>query len=280
MNSILSITLILLVGLFANPSRGKVYKLKLSKDLRLKTAIPFPHTEGIIVKGADFTIQSSSFTIGISDNNRNKKFNDIGKDRIWLEFHGTIVIRFQDGVSNALIATETYFKVDNFVFKIISIDEDGKFIKIQVIKDFDLVPNLKLVNRIPDYDFKLLDGNNTNFNDYINKEKYIYVEFWGSWCKPCLDIIPRIKEIHNSYKDNMTIISINNSDSPKWISEFVTSQGIEWIQGKVSASSSLPEEFLLNGYPYGVLFKPNGEVIKFHMKVYELNEFCTEHFKQ
>lgn len=51
------------------------------------------------------------------------------------------------------------------------------------------------------------------FDDLINKYrgKILYIDFWASWCKPCLKEMPHIKELQDYFaKENFVIIFISN----------------------------------------------------------------------
>ena len=65
-------------------------------------------------------------------------------------------------------------------------------------------------------DFKLKDINNrlTSFSK-VQGEKLTIIDFWATWCKPCIQAIPKLNKIYATYKDQgIEIIGIN-VDSPR-----------------------------------------------------------------
>lgn len=68
-------------------------------------------------------------------------------------------------------------------------------------------------------DFTRLDaiGKLIRLSDYKNKN-FVLLDFWASWCKPCLKELPKVKEIHVKYKDlGLQIIGISSDDDiSKW----------------------------------------------------------------
>ncbi|MCK7555618.1 TlpA family protein disulfide reductase [Chitinophaga sedimenti] len=48
--------------------------------------------------------------------------------------------------------------------------------------------------------------------------KYVLIDFWASWCKPCRMENPNVLEAYNKYKDhNFTVLSITiDDDAEKW----------------------------------------------------------------
>ena len=59
------------------------------------------------------------------------------------------------------------------------------------------------------------------------KGKNIYViEFWATWCKPCLDSIPHMTELQKKYKDQgVVIIGISDEKDPAVVKKFVENMG-------------------------------------------------------
>ncbi len=51
---------------------------------------------------------------------------------------------------------------------------------------------------MPDFQFKLLDGTVVKSPDL--KGRIVVIEFWGTWCKPCLAEIPDYNAFYNQYK--------------------------------------------------------------------------------
>ena len=46
-----------------------------------------------------------------------------------------------------------------------------------------------------------------SFDEFLNEnnDKIIYVDFWASWCKPCLKEIPKIRKLSKDYKNSEII---------------------------------------------------------------------------
>lgn len=64
--------------------------------------------------------------------------------------------------------------------------------------------------------FKLKDLNNRSksFSD-LRGENLTIIDFWATWCKPCIQAIPKLNKIYDEYKEQGVEIVGINADSPR-----------------------------------------------------------------
>ncbi|KAI8352671.1 thioredoxin-like protein [Mortierella sp. GBAus27b] len=61
------------------------------------------------------------------------------------------------------------------------------------------------------------------------RTKVVVLEFWATWCGPCLQSIPFLSELQRKYKDvDVTIIGTTNEKDEQKIRNFVSSQSMEY----------------------------------------------------
>lgn len=237
-------------------------------------------TSSGIYKGGDI-----SFRITLYDNNGNGVFSDLKSDYIILSMPFEKELRFHDGVSFKILDQAFYIEAEDKRFKINKIDSLGEYIIIEEIKPSTDENVVKLVNKIPDIEFKMLDGTCKNFKDFVDGENYIFVEFWGLWCEACIKAVPKYSEVYEKHKNKLKIIYLNSpadkrlkglniSENLISIKTFIEKHDLsDWIHG--ISSEEIEKEFLLNGYPYGVLFDKKGNVIKFRCKYTDLDNLLN-----
>ena len=63
------------------------------------------------------------------------------------------------------------------------------------------------------YDWKLIDENGVVFNFEEKKGKVVLVNFWVTWCPPCIAGMPSMQELYNDYNDKIEFVFVSNESS-------------------------------------------------------------------
>ncbi|MEZ4955441.1 MAG: TlpA disulfide reductase family protein [Saprospiraceae bacterium] len=87
------------------------------------------------------------------------------------------------------------------------------FFAIPFFKNLYLKPSTGSGEAIKDFSAQLADGTDFKLSDL--QGKYVLLDFWGSWCGPCIGEMPHIKELYNrfgsatfNHADGFTIVSV------------------------------------------------------------------------
>jgi thiol-disulfide isomerase/thioredoxin len=160
------------------------------------------------------------------------------------------------------------------------ISANRKFIKITKHYGRHIIPDAKLYNNLlPDLKFSLLDGSQTSFSSFIHKNKFIYIEFWGTWCAGCIKSFDKLKEVNRLYSDKLFIISLDYMDDDmNKVKKVVAENNLDWIEG--ISTDIINREFLQNGFPDGVLFDSEGVIIERGLFPQRLNSILENIIKR
>lgn len=94
--------------------------------------------------------------------------------------------------------------------------------------------------------------------------KYVLVDFWASWCKPCRDENPAIVKAYNQFKDkNFTILGVSlDRKKDEWI-QAIREDSLTWahISDLQFWNSKAVKLYHFESIPYNVLIDPEGKVI-------------------
>lgn len=102
------------------------------------------------------------------------------------------------------------------------------------------------------------------------KGKYVYIDFWGTWCAGCVQDIPSLRKMYREInKTRFEFIGIA-ADSPDKLTKFINEEHIKWPQIVSDNSNKLVDTYSVTGFPTSVLLDPNGIVIARNLRGEEL----------
>jgi len=137
------------------------------------------------------------------------------------------------------------------------IDSLGRYI---IIQKTNKLPPLQKGMEAPDIEaFTLMDSTKIKLSSY--RGKYILLDFWASYCGPCLNEIKTLKEAYNQFnKKGFEIISIG-SDRPKDLIKVIQDNEISWPQIAIKQNDEILKLYQVSGLPTYYLINPEGDII-------------------
>lgn len=95
--------------------------------------------------------------------------------------------------------------------------------------------------------------------------KTVYVDFWASWCAPCLKSLPLYNALYHKYKDQgLEIVAINVDNPVEDGQDFLIDTPLDFLI-PADPEGTTPEMFEVIGMPTSYLIAPDGTVKLVHM---------------
>ena len=132
---------------------------------------------------------------------------------------------------------------------------------------------------------KITIGNYFNFyikNSKIKiSKKYTLVDFWFSYCKPCIEEMPKYKLIYEKYKvkgfEYIGISTDRSQDINNW-KKVIEKNGLVW-QNLLDENGLESKKYNINKFPTTFLLDSEGKIVKKDISPEELDKFLEENLK-
>ena len=154
------------------------------------------------------------------------------------------------------------FNIGGTTFEVKSISAFGDEITLR--KSDAFVPKKVEIKRgsvAPDFEVKDMDGKILRLSDF--RGKYVLLDFWATWCGPCVKDTPRLKALHEKLdRDNFEIIGVSEDTKRDAVRSYVGKSRIEWPQvlDAIDNENKLTKMYNIGGYPNYVLINRQGRV--------------------
>jgi len=127
---------------------------------------------------------------------------------------------------------------------------------------------LKAGDAAPVFAFTTLQGVNLNLAEL--KGSYVLLDFWATWCGPCVQEVPHLLEVHKEFgqRKNFVMISASLDQSESDLRKFISARGMTWhhVFGEANGVQTAADAYGVVGIPALFLIGPDGKVVATHLR--------------
>lgn len=127
----------------------------------------------------------------------------------------------------------------------------------------------------PEFTLTSIDGDIISLSAL--RGQWVMLNFWATWCKPCVEEMPVLQEI-SEIRNDVVLLGINVREDPQLVEDFLADHGITYTI-LMTPQSAEADQMLINYFPSGmalpqsVIIAPDGEIVWRDFSALELEGF-------
>lgn len=113
---------------------------------------------------------------------------------------------------------------------------------------------------------KKLDGQTFRLADL--KGKYVYIDFWATWCAPCVAEMPKLQKLYETYHEKgFEVVGVSLDETLTPLEDFIKARKIPWTQiHNLTCGSDLQGGFEVSTIPATFLVGPDGNIVRLELR--------------
>lgn len=120
-----------------------------------------------------------------------------------------------------------------------------------------------LATKVPAFVGETIDGK--PFNSSILKNRVVVLDFWATWCAPCLSAMPVIEQVVDKFSDQkVLLIAINTGESREKVAEFLNQHDLD-LNVLLDPDGKLADAFVVDAIPQTILIGKDGTIEAVHV---------------
>ncbi|MFC3881525.1 redoxin domain-containing protein [Algoriphagus namhaensis] len=168
--------------------------------------------------------------------------------------------------------------IDSLVTELNNRYPDTKMI-LQIKQQLDEMRALSIGQVAPEIESTNPNGELLKLSDY--RGKYVLIDFWAAWCKPCRQENPNLVRMYAQYKDKgleIFGVSLDRAREP-WV-EAIATDGLTWpqVSDLTYFDGPAPTTYQINAIPASFLLDPEGRIVARDLRGASLENKLAELF--
>ena len=137
--------------------------------------------------------------------------------------------------------------------------------------------------RAPEFTLSDLSGIEVSLAEVLDANESVFIDFWASWCTPCIEDFPELKKLHATYKDyGFEVLTISVDNTYEDWKEATEQLQFSWIDvGSLGGTETkTPVSYGVWGIPKGFLVDSQGCILQKEIRPDKLKEVLVARYDE
>lgn len=189
-------------------------------------------------------------------------------------------IRFLEKLSpdirEEIIASAEYEA--NFLAELMKKAASGEISAPEIGTIKEIIPDPVQVGKpFADFSATTADGKPFSLKAAVAESRLVMLDFWASWCIPCMRMMPDVAALNEKYKEKrLTIVGISSDEKEESWRRAMQRANMVWTQVRGGDNDSIGETYGIRTIPYTILIDHNGMIVARALRGQELENKIAE----
>jgi len=145
----------------------------------------------------------------------------------------------------------------------------------EIIADMDIEKKVSVGEMYTDFKLPGINGDSIALSDMVGKTDFVLVDFWASWCGPCMQFLPELQKFYSDYKGlKLDVLGVSLDDNKEAWKSTVAVHKISWklvsdLKGWKCEGS---RAYAVNSIPSTVLIDKTGKIVGKNLSIPEMKK--------
>ena len=123
-----------------------------------------------------------------------------------------------------------------------------------------------------DFEAEAPDGTKHRLSEYAGKGEYVLIDFWASWCGPCIGSFPMMKQLYEKYKERgLHVVGVSCDENRNAWLKALNKHQLPWTALRSPrAKGDARDLYGVSGIPRVILIAPDGKIVSSDLEGPEL----------
>lgn len=141
--------------------------------------------------------------------------------------------------------------------------------------------SLGVGQKAPDFTLQDFEGDEITLSEILDGKNYVLIDFWASWCGPCIATFPALKKMYESYREHgFEIVSVSIDDSHHDWSYSTEEYKLPWTNlGELKGfEGEMVMSYGVNFVPKAYLLDSEGQIVRKDLSTDQLATFLANEY--